>query len=590
MLSQCKIAEQVIEIKVAEGMEGPLVIQPKSQDPNQASKAADNKKKFIRRTNTTGGEVNYEVLDSNPKFLRASGGGNPDAFNQRQFNSTEMSSIDMELMSRDRTDSNLTKFDNEMVPGGLEMMNFAKIRNSDPIKSTIYPSERHELTSPMKKPGGEASKYKFGVTEGMQELKRQSTPGNHSPGRSLNMARQEMIEDLMHGITGASDNGSPQPTVHKGMLESDQNSKPRHTASATNKEWKHQTNKQPPTIVVERTTEYSAHRDVSPSVEEGSLGNSEFGELVKFRPFVRDAKCMLKTEAGARNPPKGSEIVAFTMPKTRRVVQPVASKNYFVGPTNHSFTGLRTKEISSMSSGYIHSSSHRNTKEGSQRESVYAPDLQLSLMGRRFSKQRGSSPELHPTNRDQDTGKTSSKMMHKGVDRATQELEAFEESELMDRVERGRDQRRISILSANTNPGLKKGPTQSLTTVKAAFKSSSFIKQIGTAWDSHGRFASEEIKGLNQFSTRSTRLHQASCQGSLQQKDKTSPETKKPFFCDCDKSFANSNNPKPRYLVLSPKTSQSKNVIENFRYPVSHRCNIDESSVHHPDYFGLLKF
>ena len=65
---------------------------------------------------------------------------------------------------------------------------------------------------------------------------------------------------------------------------------------------------------------------------------------------------------------------------------------------------------------------------------------------------------------------------------------------------------------------------------------------------------------------------------------------KKAFFCDCANHPALRTKNKTRYLILSPKSSLTKNAIENFRYPITEDSNIDETSVHHPDYFGVLKF
>ena len=567
-------------------MGGTLTIQPALFDsPNLSPEKASNqdtKKKFIRRTNTTGGEVNYELLEAmNSKKTNSALSVQP------ILHTNEMSSIDLAEQSRDRTNSNLTNQMQQNPFQHLQAMSFLKLRHSDPIQPTQAARELIQPNSPTKRSDPEPVKYKFGSTDAMQELKRQSTMGGNSPDRSKASPLQELTEELLYepgtGGTG-SYSGSPQPTIHKGKSDIAESGPSSKTGGHMYSKERNTTAKQPPIIVVERSSGFANHRDGSPSLETESDQRPDYGELVKFKPVVKDAKCVLKNDTSFRSPPKGSEIVAFMMPKSKRIhPTPVASKNYFVGPTHHSFTGLRTKEPFSQSSGYIHSPTHRVSKVSEGRSSIYGQDLQSSMVSRGFGQQRGSSPELHSSPKRERGGEMRTK------DLATRELEAMQEIHGTDIVGRGRQDRRVSILSAGTNPSFLKGPTDSISTVKAKWKVPTLSNQIGSAWGSHGRLASEEIKRQNSSSKQSF-VHKPGCQGAQCQNEGAEESMKKAFFCDCANHPALRTKNKTRYLILSPKSSLNKNAIENFRYPITEDSNIDETSVHHPDYFGVLKF
>jgi hypothetical protein len=587
-------------------MDGTLTIQPAlfntAITSTNPSNAGDFSKKFVRRTNTLDGQVNYKAIDSNnTKVTQESKELNSSVSRKPFMNITEMSSIDMEPSSRGRTDSNLTNRGELEIPADQQLVSFAKIRNSDPIRSNNQQPQESRLNSPTKKQENDLTKYKFGTTLAIQEMKRQGTMGGtgvESPDRSKPNP-QEVMDDLNFGVASASNSGSPQPTVQKRKAAVDNSGTGGTSRTGNYNSTKDRDTHQKPTpiIIIERTAGFPSDREGSPSLEEGSVTQSDFGELVKFKPVVKDAKCRLKNESGNRTPLKGSEMVAFTMLKSKRASQ--TNKNYFLGPTHHSFTGLRSKDLFSMSSGYIHAPTHRTVKDSTHllmkeptpQLTAYTQDMQKHRTIRGFGKKRGSSPELPSARREgpaiNQLGKPNKIAK---VDLATKELETLEESRDAIKIKSGRQDRRVSILSAHTNPSIVKLPSDSMPTVKVRGKSPSSSILIGRDWNSHARLASEEIKGLNLAPGRISARHQAGCQGFITQKETGGSGANRPYFCDCGSDSTKNLTLKSRYLILSPKQSHNNNVISSFRYPISHNCNIDESSVHHPDYFGVLKY
>lgn len=585
-MSQCKIAEQVLDLKEKNGLSGTLTIQPALSDsPNMSPEKSTNqetKKKFIRRTNTTIAQVDHEPMpgmDSKKTHSALSV--------QPILQTNEVSSIDIAEQSRDRTNSNLTNQMEQHPFEHLQAVSFLKLRHSDPIQSSPAIRELVQPNSPTKRSDPEPGKYKFGSTEAMQELKRQSTLGGDSPDRSKASPLQQRTEDLLYepgtGGTG-SYSGSPQPTVHKGVSEIGESGVSGKTGGLTYPKEKNMPHKQSAIIVVERAGGFHNQRDGSPAMQTENDPTDDYAELVKFKPIMKDAKCILKSDTSFRSPPKGSEILAFKIPKSKRInPTPPSSRNYFVGPTHHSFTGLRTKEPFSQSSGYIHSPTHRVSKLSDGRSSIYGQDFQSKLGSAGFGQQRGSSPELHSANRDRNVDL-------RNKDLATRELEAMEDLHGSGIISRGRQDRRISILSAGTNPSFFKGPTDSISTIKPKWKAPTLSNIPGSAWDSHGRLASEEINRNSPRASKPSVVHKPGCAGAQGHRGKGETSMQKPFFCDCSSNPTLRTTTKARYLILSPKKSPTKNAIENFRYPITEDSNIDETSVHHPDYFGLLKF
>jgi len=230
-------------------------------------------------------------------------------------------------------------------------------------------------------------------------------------------------------------------------------------------------------------------------------------------------------------------------------------------------------------------------KEPTPQLSAFTQDLQKHTVCRGYGKKRGSSPELPSGTKEDPSIRELRKPNKKAtVDLATRELEALEESRDVIKPKSRQQDRRVSILSAYTNPSDGKLPRDSMPKVKVHCKSPSTSILIGRDWNSHTRLASEDIKGFNLGSAKNSILHKASCQGYLTEKEMCRGGVNKPYFCDCGSDLTKNLTLRSRYLILSPKQSSNKDVISSFRYPISHNCNIDESSVHHPDYFGVLKY